>query len=37
MTGRALVIGGAVWLVAATVVGLFTGRCLKLMHDEEDQ
>lgn len=35
MTARTLALGGVVWLVMATVVGIVTGRCLRLMEDDD--
>jgi hypothetical protein len=36
MTACTLALGAAVWLVLATVVGIVTGRCLRLMEDDDE-
>lgn len=36
MTARTLALGGVVWLVVATVVGIVTGRCLNLMEERDE-
>lgn len=36
MTATRLAIGAAIWLAAATAVGIVTGRCLRLMEDPDE-
>lgn len=36
MTARRIALGAAIWLAVATVVGIVTGRCLRLMGDDDE-